>query len=52
MSQVRIDIGIADHVWQDKRAKIAAAIDLLGDKFKPELRAGWLAYIRETGCGI
>jgi hypothetical protein len=23
-------------------------IDGLGDQFKPELRAGWLAYIRET----
>ena len=52
MSQVRIDLGIADHVWQEKRATIAATIDLLGDKFKPELRAGWLANIRETGCCI
>jgi hypothetical protein len=48
ISQVRINTGIADHVWQDKRAKIAATIDHLGDKFKPELRAGWLAYIREN----
>ncbi len=46
--QVCIDLGIADHVWQEKRAAIAATIDLLGDEFKPELRAGWLAYIRET----
>ena len=53
MSQVRIDLGIADHVWQEKRATIAATIDLsMGDKFKPEFRAGWLANIRETGCGI
>ena len=43
--QVRIDLGIADHVWQEKRAAIAATIDQLGDRFKPELRAGWLAYI-------
>ena len=48
MLQVCIDLGIANHVWQEKRAAIAATIDLLGDKFKPELRAGWLAYIRET----
>ena len=40
MLQVRIDLGIADHVWQEKRAAIAATIDLLGDKFKPKLRAG------------
>ena len=48
MSQVRIELGIADHVWQEKRAAIAATVDELGDKFKPELRAGWLAHIRET----
>ncbi len=52
MWQVRIDLGIADHVWQEKRATIAATIDLLGDKFKPEFRAGWLANISETSCGI
>ena len=43
ISQVRIELGIADHVWQEKRAAIAASIDGLGDKFKPELRAAWLA---------
>ncbi len=46
--QIRVDLGIADHVWQEKRAAIAVIIDQLCDKFKPELRAGWLAYIRET----
>jgi hypothetical protein len=46
--QVRVDLGLANHVWQDKRAAIAASIDGLGDKFKPELRVAWLAYIRET----
>ena len=48
MSQVRVEVGIADHIWQEKRAAIAANIDNLGDKFKPELRAAWLAYILET----
>ncbi len=48
ISQVRVDLRIADHVWQEKGAAIAASIDGLGDKFKPELRAAWLAYIRET----
>jgi hypothetical protein len=48
ISQVRVDLGIADHVWQEKRAAIAAGINGLGDKFKPELRAAWLEYIRET----
>jgi hypothetical protein len=48
VSQVRIELGIADHVWQEKRAAIAATVDALGDRFKPELRTGWLTYIRET----
>jgi hypothetical protein len=46
--QVCVELRIANHVWQEKRAAIAASIDGLGDKFKPELRAAWLAYIRET----
>jgi hypothetical protein len=45
--QVRVDLGIADHVWQEKRTAIAATVDALGDKFKPELCAGWLGYISE-----
>ena len=48
ISQVRTDLGIPDHVWQEKRAVLAASIDGLGDRFKPELRAGWLAYIRQN----
>jgi hypothetical protein len=42
------DLGIADHVWQDKRAAIAKPVDDLGDQFRPAMRAGWLAsaYIR------
>jgi hypothetical protein len=46
--QVCVDLRFADHVWQEKRAAIAVSIDGLGDKFKPELRAAWLAYISET----
>ncbi len=46
--QVRVELGIADHVWQEKCAAIAASIDGLSDKFKPELHAAWLACIRET----
>ncbi len=29
--QVRVELGIADHVWQEKHAAIAASIDGLGD---------------------
>ena len=48
ISQVRVDLGIPDHVWQEKRATIAATIDGLDDTINSESRAGWLAYIRET----
>ncbi len=48
ISQVCVDLGIADHVWQERCAANAASINALGDKFKPELRVAWLAYIRET----
>jgi hypothetical protein len=33
--QVLIDLGIADHVWQEKCAAIAVTVDALGDQFKP-----------------
>jgi hypothetical protein len=44
--QVRQDLGIANHVWQNKRAAIAETVDELGDQFRPAMHAGWLAYIR------
>ncbi len=40
--QVRADLGIADHVWQDKRAAIAHTV------VRPAMRAGWLKYIRNA----
>jgi len=46
--QVRMDLGIADHVWQDKRTAIAQSVDELSDQFKPAMRAGWMKYIRQT----
>ncbi len=46
ISQVCIKLRIP--VWQEKRLVIAATIDGLGAKFKPGLRATWLAYICET----
>jgi hypothetical protein len=30
------------------KSRLAATVDALGDNFKPELRAGWLAYILKT----
>jgi hypothetical protein len=49
--QVRQELGLADHVWQDKRAAITKTVDDLGDQFRdfrPAMRAGWLSYIRQA----
>ena len=46
--QVRQDLGLADHVWQEKRTIIAQSVDNLGDQFRPAMRAGWLSYIRRA----
>ncbi len=43
-----MDLGIADHVWQDKRTAIAQSVDALSDQFKPAMCAGWMKYIRQT----
>ncbi len=48
--QVRVEIGVADHVWQQIRANIALTVYDLGDEFRPLFRAGWLAYIHKTYC--
>ncbi len=37
---LQVELGIADHVWQEKCAVIAGTIDTLGDGFKPELQTG------------
>jgi hypothetical protein len=48
--QVRIDLGLADHVWQNKHAIIAQEVDGfgLGPQFRQALRNGWLKYIKAT----
>jgi hypothetical protein len=46
--QDSVYLGIPDHVWQEKSSVIAATIDGLGDKFKPELHKAWLAYVNLT----
>jgi hypothetical protein len=48
ISQLFVDLGIADHVWQEKRDAIAKTVDALGDEFQPAMRACWPAYIRKT----
>ena len=51
MFQVRQDLGLADHVWSNKKKSIAESIDNLGDEFRPAMRAGWLSYIRRVYRG-
>ena len=46
--QVHMELGIADHIWQDKPAALAQTVDVLGDEFKPAMRAGWMAYISKA----
>jgi hypothetical protein len=46
--QVRINLGLADHVWQNKRAAIAQEVDVLGLQFRQAIRDGWLKYIKAT----
>ncbi len=48
--QVRVDLGLPDHIWVNKRAAIAKQVDDLGDEFRPAMRnlKGWLAYITKT----
>ncbi len=46
--QLRVHLGCADHVWQEKHDDIANTGNSLGDGFKPAMRAGWLAYISKT----
>ena len=46
--QVSQDLGIADHVWQEKRTLIAQSVDNLGDQLRPAMRVGWFSYIRRV----
>ena len=46
--QVRIDLGLADHVWQNKRAAIAQEVEGLGPQFRQAMHDGWLKYIKAT----
>ena len=45
---MRVELGIADHIWRDKHVGIAQTVDALGEEFKPAMRAGWMAYIRKA----
>ena len=41
---MRVELGIADHIWLDKHAAIAQTVDAFGVDLKPAMRAGWMAY--------
>ena len=42
--QVSVDLGLADHICQDKRADIPA----LADYSRPARHAGWFSYITKA----
>ncbi len=46
--QVRVQLVLPNHAWQDKRAAIEKTVDNLGDQFRPAMRSGWLAYIKNA----
>ncbi len=46
--QVSIVLGLADYLWQNKRAAIAQEVDGLGPQFRQSMRNGWLKYIKAT----
>jgi hypothetical protein len=46
--QVRMELGLADHVWQNKRTDIAQEVDGLGAQFRSAMLAGWLKYLKDT----
>jgi hypothetical protein len=46
--QVRGELGLADHVWQNKRAAIAQEVEGLGPQFRQAMHDGWLKYIKAT----
>jgi hypothetical protein len=46
--QVRQQLGLADHVWTDKKKSMAQNLDDLGDVFRPAMRAGRLSYIHSV----
>ena len=39
------ELGLADHVWQNKRAAIAQEVEALGPQFRQAMHDGWLKYI-------
>ncbi len=43
-----MELGLADHVWQNKRNAIAQEVDGLGAQFRLAMRAGWLSYNKDT----
>jgi hypothetical protein len=46
--QIRQELGLADHLWQDKKKLIAQSVDNLGDQFSPAMRTRWVSYLRRA----
>jgi hypothetical protein len=46
--EVHIELGLADHIWQNKCNTIAQEVYGFGAQFRPAMHAGWLSYIKDT----
>ena len=46
--EVRVDLGLRNHKWQDRRTAFARTVDDLGDQFRPAMHTSWLAYIKKA----
>ncbi len=44
------ELGLADHVWPNKRVAIAQEVDGLGAQFRPALRDGWQIHQGHICC--
>ena len=45
--QIRIQQGIPEQIWANKRCMLAKTVDDLGEIFRPTLQAAWLAFIKK-----
>ena len=46
--QIRVQQGIPEQIWANKRRMLAKTVDDLGESFRPTLQAAWLAFIKKT----
>jgi len=47
LQQARVELGIGEREWQERRKSISDTIDKLGDGYREHLRNGWIKYIKD-----